>query len=152
VVSFIALTEATVTTFRNIPELVALLADGNPDNISGYIDLNPDKNSTSKAVYQMPPGTVLVIWEDTTFDPAAMGPWLHRFTYFVRARRGASALEVMHTLVDGVPNPGDGLRWRFCPLVPGVLPANVTRIGRVQDEEGIDYHVIETEIQETGDA
>jgi hypothetical protein len=151
VIDLIALTEAMVTAFRNIPELVAAL-DGKAENIASYIDVNPDKNSVAKAIYQMPPGSVLVIWQETLFAAAEIGAWLHRYQYFVRARRGATALDVINKLVNGVPNPGDGLRWRFCPLLLGVLPTNITEIARITDEEGIDYFAITTETQETGDA
>jgi hypothetical protein len=151
VIDLIALTDAMVTTFRNIPELVAAL-DSRPENISGYIDVNPDKNSVAKAIYQMQPGTVLVAWQETLFEAAEMEAWSHHFQYYVRARRGASALDLITKLVNGVPVPGDGLRWRFCPLMPGLLPTNILEIARVVDEEGIDYFAITSETQETGDA
>ena len=150
VIDLIALTNATVDAFRRIPELVDAL-DGKPENVIGYVDVNPDKNSVGKAIYQMPPGSILVAWQETVFDPASMEPWVHRYQYYVRAQRGGSALDIILKLVNGVPVPGDGQRWRYCPLMSGVNPTNVTNIVRMIDEEGIDYFVITAETLETGD-
>jgi hypothetical protein len=150
VIDLIQLTNALVTTFRNIPDLVTAL-DGKPENVSGYIDLNPDRNSVSKAIYQMLPGSVLVVWQETLFDSSSMEGWNHRFQYFVRAARGGSSLDLMRRLVNGVPIPGDGLCWRFCPVMAGVLPTEIPNIARMMDGEGIDYFVITAETREVGD-
>ena len=61
-------------------------------------------------------------------------------------------LDLIDKIINGIPVPGDGLRWRYCPVMPGVLPANITDITRPSDTEGIDYHSIVMEIKETGDA
>jgi hypothetical protein len=150
-VSFIELTNTLAATLRNIPELVELL-EGDPSAIVAYIDINPDSNSIGAAIYGMKPGTVLVGWVETFFSKGEMEAWLHRVVIFVRAARGASPLDLILAIVNGIPNPGDGQRWRYCPLMPGLLPTNVVEITRPTDEEGIDYHSIMTETQETGDA
>ena len=150
-VDLIALTNATVDAFQRIQPLVDALG-GDPAAIKGYIDSNPDKNSWSAALYQMAPGTILVIWQETTFEAAEITAWMHRFQYFVRARRGESALALIQLLVNGIPVPGDGLIWRFCPLMDGVLPTEVTEISRLTDSEGIDYFAVTAAINETGDA
>jgi hypothetical protein len=150
-VDLIILANAQVDAFRRIPELVAALG-GNPELISAYIDRNPDYNSWSQAVYQMPPGSILVIWQETLFAEGEMEAWTHRFQYFIRARRGDSALTLVEVLVNGVPDPGDGMRWRFCPLMDGVLPTQITEIARLTDSEGIDYYAVTTATNETGDA
>jgi hypothetical protein len=77
---------------------------------------------------------------------------MHRFQFFVRAQRGASALDLINLIVDGVPNPGDGLRWRYCPVMAGVLPAVISSINRPIDEEGIDYFSLTVDTTETGDS
>jgi hypothetical protein len=150
-VDLIALTNAQVDAFRRIPDLVAALG-GNAEAIAGYIDRNPDYNSWSNAVYQQPPGSILVIWQETMFSEGEINAWMHRYQYFVRARRGDSALTLLELLVNGVPDPGDGMRWRYCPLMDGVLPTNITTISRLTDSEGIDYFAVETATNETGDA
>jgi hypothetical protein len=149
VIDLVQLTDATVTTLRSIPELVTALE--RPENITGYVDLNPDRNSVSKAIYQMPPGSVLVVWQETLFAASSTEGWNHRFQIFVRARRGESSLNLLRLLVNGVPNPGDGLCWRFCPVMSGVLPTEIPEITRMADEEGIDYFAITAETQEVGD-
>lgn len=147
-VSVIELTNAMVATLQKIPELEPLLENG----IVGYIDENPTKNSIQNAIYQMPAGSLLVVWQGTNLQAAqTMEAWLHVLQIYVRAQRGRSALEIIDALVDGVPVPGDGLRWRFCPLIPGVLPTAIHEIVRIADEEGIDYFVVTTATQETGD-
>jgi hypothetical protein len=151
-VSLIALTDAMVAKLQSIPPLVSLLESG-AASIQGYIDENPDRNSLSNAIYQMPSGSLLVVWNGTVLEaPTTMEAWVHVLQIFVRAKRGGSALAVVDELVDGIPEPGDGLRWRYCPLLDGVLPTVVKDVSRVIDEEGIDYFVVTTFTQETGDA
>jgi len=139
------------TALQNIPELVALLG-GDTAAIEAYIDRNPDRNSVGVAIYQMKPGSVLIVWKETLFNQGEMEAWAHRIEIFVRASRGNSSLDLITAIVNGVPVPGDGQRWRLCPLMAGVLPTAITEISRPQDEEGIDYFSILTETQETGDA
>ena len=150
-VNFIDLTNAIVGTLALIPELVAALG-GDPANIVAYIDRNPDFNSTSLAIYRQKPGSVLVIWQESVITQGEMEGWLHQFVIFVRASRGNSPLDLIWLIVNGVPVPGDGLRWRYCPVMQGVLPANLTPVTRPMDAEGIDYYSIVCEIKETGDA
>ena len=150
-VSYIDLTNALVSTLASIPELVAALG-GDAANIVPYIDRNPDFNSVSAALYGQKPGTVLVIWQETMLTEGEMEAWLHQFIIFVRAARGNSPLDLINLIINGIPNPGDGLRWRYCPVMPGVLPTMVKTLTRPSDSEGIDYHSIVCEIKETGDA
>lgn len=149
-VNFIDLTNAIVDTLALIPELVAALG-GDAANIVAYIDRNPEPNSVSLAIYRQKPGSILVVWQETLLTQGEMEAWQHQFVIFVRAARGASPLDLIHLIVNGVPVPGDGLRWLYCPVMPGVLPTNITDITRPADTEGIDYHSIVCEIKETGD-
>ena len=94
----------------------------------------------------------LVVWQETTFNAGNMEPWSHRIELYVRAMTGASAMTLIDDIVNGIPpDPGDGLRWHYCPIMAGLLPTNITGIARLIDEEGIDYFVIQTETPETGD-
>lgn len=145
------LTTAMVDTFRKIPELVAAL-NGAPEAIFGYYDLNPDRNSLTNAVYTQPPGSILVAWTETAFAEEEIGCWLHAYGYYVRAPRKGSPIALITALVNGIPMPGDGLIWRFCPVMDGVLPTQIINISRIPDAEGIDYYVVTTETKETGDA
>jgi hypothetical protein len=143
------LVNAMTTTLSNIPELVADLAPVDP--IVGYIDNNPVSNSVAKAIYQMQPGQVLVIWRSTTLAEGTMSKWDHRMEICVRALPGRSDLALIDEIMEGVPIPGDGLIWRICPIMDGLLPTLVTEITRETDTEGVDYGVILTSTLETGD-
>lgn len=151
-VSLTDLTNAMVETFQAIPEVVALLDQG-AASVLAHIDENPTKNSISKAIYQMPAGSLLVVWNGTVIELAVtnMLAWAHVLQVYVRAKRGASALPLINALIDGIPIPGDGQRWRYCPILDGCLPTDVRDIARLIDEEGIDYYVTTTVTQETGD-
>jgi hypothetical protein len=150
-VSFIELTEAMVTALRAIPEVVALLG-GDPLAIDSYIDRTPDRNSVNAAIYQMRAGSVLVVWRETLLSEGEIEGWVHNIEICLRAARGGSVLELGIAIINGTPVPGDGQRWRYCPLMGGVLPTTVPAITRPMDEEGIDYFTIMTETKETGDA
>jgi hypothetical protein len=143
------LVNAMTTTLLNIPELVADLAPAEP--IVGYIDSNPTSNSVDKAIYQMQPGQVMVIWRGTALSEGEMSKWDHRMEICVRSLPGHSDLTLIDEIMQGVPNPGDGLIWRFCPIMAGLLPTKVTDISRATDSEGVDYGVILTSTLETGD-
>lgn len=143
------LVNAMATTLAGIPELVAALAPTNP--IVAYIDTNPLRNSVSKAIYQMQPGQLLVVWNETRLERETMSKWNHVVEIYVRSLPGASDLDLIDLIVAGVPNPGDGMVWRNCPIMNGLLPTEVTTIGRHTDTEGVDYAVIQTETAETGD-
>jgi hypothetical protein len=143
------LVNAMTTTLTNIPELVADLAALDP--VKGYIDLNPTSNSVDKAIYQMQPGQVLVIWRSSTLSQGTMSKWDHRIEICLRSLPDHSDLTLIDEIMDGVPVPGDGLIWRTCPILPGLLPTEVTEITRATDTEGVDYGVILTSTLETGD-
>ena len=148
-IDYIDFTNAMATTLGKIPEVVAQLAQADP--IQAYIDNNPTKNSVDKAIYQMQPGQLLVVWTDTVLDRGSMSKWLHTIEICVRALPDQSDLALMQLIMNGVPEPGDGMVWRNCPIMPGLLPTDVVRIGRRTDTEGVDYGVIQTETAETGD-
>lgn len=143
------LVNAMAQTLANIPELVADLAAVKP--VQAYIDFNPTSNSVEKAIYQMQPGQLLVIWTDTVLTMEAMSKWSHHVEICLRAMRDHSDYDLIDQILNGIPVPGDGLIWRMCPIMPGVLPTDVTGISRRTDSEGVDYAVIETETAETGD-
>lgn len=146
------LTLALVDTFQRIPELVEALGE-DPNRVFAYLDSNPDRNSLQLAIYEQPAGTVMVAWDETGINESQeMSKWEHRYYFTCRAAKDGSALVLMNLLVDGVPVPGDGQRWRFCPVMDGVLPAEIIEMTRLQDREGIDYYAIHGRIYETGDA
>jgi hypothetical protein len=151
-IDFITLTDAMVDKLRKIPPLVAEL-NNKPEAIVGYIDIHPTRNSVRNASYEMPAASLLVAWKETVLSRAAeeMYAWVHHIEIYARGRLGASAMTVIHKIVNGVPTPGDGQPWRYCPIMDGVLPTSVTEIARSTDDEGIDLFVMLTETQETGD-
>jgi hypothetical protein len=143
------LINAMVSTLSAIPELVADLAATDP--IVGYIDSSPTRNSVEMAIYQMQPGQILVIWRGSTLREADMSKWDHRVEICVRALGGKSDLTLIDEIMAGVPVPGDGMVWRNCPILPGLLPTTIVDITRATDTEGVDYGVIQTSTLETGD-
>jgi hypothetical protein len=143
------LVNAMAQTLMKIPELIADLAETDP--VKAYIDFNPTSNSVEKAIYQMQPGQLLVVWIETALVVETMSKWSHRVEICLRAMRDHSDLDLGDLIMNGVPVPGDGLIWRMCPIMPGVLPTDVLGISRRTDSEGVDYAVIQTETAETGD-
>jgi hypothetical protein len=143
------LVNAMAQTLTNIPALVADLSSVDP--VLAYIDFNPTSNSVEKAIYQMQPGQLLVVWVETALVVETMSKWSHRVEICLRAMRDHSDYDLIDQILNGVPVPGDGLIWRLCPIMPGVLPTDVLGIARRTDSEGVDYAVIQTETAETGD-
>jgi hypothetical protein len=150
--SYIDLTNAMVAMLQAIPQLVADLANQSPDSIIGYIDVQPTRNTVAAAIYSQPPGTVIVVWDETMLTEGEMSMWLHRVKFYLRAQRDQSVYTLIEDIMNGAPVPGDGQRWRYCPVMAGLDPTQVMRIARETDPEQIDIIVIETETKETGDA
>ena len=153
-VDLIALTNALTTTLQAIPELVAELPGSDPNRIVAYIDVNPAKNSTSNTIYEMPSGLIYVIHEgfrrNEKENDASM--WTHKLMVHCRADTGKRVQDMVRYVVDGVPVPGDGQRWRACGIMDGVSPADIQLGSRQPDREGIDFFTVEIDISETGDA
>jgi len=143
------LVNAMAVALANIPEVMSELAAENP--VAPYIDFNPANNSLEKAIYQMQPGQLLVAWAETNLLLEQMSKWSHRVEIYLRAGRDHSDMDLADLIMNGIPVPGDGMPWRMCPLIPGVLPTDVLGLSRRTDSEGVDYHVILTETAETGD-
>jgi hypothetical protein len=143
------LVNAMAQTMLNIPEVMAELAATDP--VRAYIDFNPGSNSVEKAIYQMQPGQLMVVWVDTAMVIETMSRWSHRVEIYVRAMKEHSDMDLGDLVVAGIPVPGDGQIWRLCPIMPGVLPTDVLGLSRRTDTEGVDYAVILTETAETGD-
>jgi hypothetical protein len=143
------LVNGMAATLSAIPPLVAALSPESP--INAYVDVNPSKNSRDLAIYQMQPGELLVIWQGTNLDRGQMSKWLHRMDICVKCMPGGSNMALVNLIMDGVPIPGDGLIWRLCNILPGLLPTDVLKIDWGTDPEGVDYIVLETETAETGD-
>jgi len=154
VIDSIALTNALTTTLQNIPELVAELPNADPNRIVPYIDLNPEFNSVTNTIYEMPSGLIYVIWEGFQLNEKEneAGMWIHRLSVHCRADTGKKVQTLVKYVVDGVPVPGDGERWRDCGIIDGALPADVKEGIRQPDREGIDYFTVSIEIHESGDA
>ena len=143
------LVRAMTEKISNIAEVVGQLLP--PDPVTAYIDLTPVAHDLEKAIYQMQPGQVMVYWLETNMVVEEVTRWSHRVEIALRAARDYSDMDLADLVIDGIPVPGDGMPWRFCALIPGVLPTNVINISRRTDSEGVDYHVILTETAETGD-
>ena len=143
------LVNAMAATLSAIPEVVAALAPTDP--IAAYVDFNPTSNSVDTALYEMQPGQVLVVWIETRLQTREMSKWVHTVEICLRSLSGSSNLDLINLILAGVPVPGDGMVWRNCPIMPGLLPTEISAISRRTDTEGTDYGVILTETAETGD-
>ena len=143
------LVNAVAATLGAIPEVVAALAPIDP--IQAYIDLNPTSNSVALALYQMQPGQLLVVWRGTRLTKDNMSCWSHLVDICIRSLPGESDMDLVDTIMEGVPVPGDGQVWLNCPVMDGVYSTEVSDIERRTDEEGVDYFAILTETAETGD-
>jgi len=152
-VDLVDLTNAFVDTLQRIPELVADLADASPASVVAYLDENPRRLTTSGAIYQQKPGTVLVVWREMLFNESdEMSMYQHMVEFYARAKVGGSVLKLATEIVNGTPVPGDGQRWKLCGVMPGVLPSDILDVVRETDSEGIDYIKIITRTNEIGDA
>jgi hypothetical protein len=148
-IDLIELVQSMAATLGAIPPLMAILAPAN--SIVAYIDMHPTENSLSQARYEMQPGSVMLAFMETTFQEGATSPWAHTVAIFVKAQAAQSELAIVTQIVNGIPVPGDGLPWRYCPVMHDVLPTVIKAITRVDDEEGLDYIQITTETLETSD-
>ena len=146
------LINAMVSTLQSIPELLALLDGNSPASVVPYIDQYPKRNNVLQAAYTQKNGTVMVAWEDTVVNEAPeMSAWVHTVRFYLRPLSGGSYFAMADAIVDGVP-AGGNQRWRYCPVMNGVLPTFIRSIGRQTDPEHIDVFIIETLTYETGDA
>lgn len=144
-----SLVNAIASTLALIPEVMLLLADTDP--IDAYVDDNPTRNEIPRAIYQMQAGQLLIVWRETRLQRDQMGKWLHTVEICTKPLQDQSNMDLMDAVVNGVPNPGDGMYWRNCPVLPGLLPTEVTEMTFRQNTEGLDYGSIMTETLETGD-
>jgi hypothetical protein len=154
VIDLSQLTQALVTTIQAIPEVPAYLANQDTTNVVGYLDANPIPFSLKRTVYEMKPGSILVAFEETSFNDQAenaMSMFQHRYFLYLRCAPGTSGLEMVNAVVNGTPY-GSSERWRLCPVMNGVLPTNLLNVTRASDSEGIDYFAVLTETPEIGDA
>jgi hypothetical protein len=153
-VDYIQLVNTLTTTLRTIPELVQELPNADPNRIVAYIDRNPVMNTLTNTIYEMKSGIILVTWEATRINDQEndAGMWVHKLIVYCRSDTGKSALDMVKLVIDGIPNPGDGQRWRNCAIMAGVLPVKITEALRTPDREGIDFYPVEMEFKETGDA
>jgi hypothetical protein len=151
-VSLADLTNAIVDALRRIQPLVADLEPPVPASIIAYIDSNPVRQNLESAKYSMAPGTVVVAAVESIQTEGEMARWLHRVEFYVRPQKGQTTFKIIDDIMRGVPDPGDGQRWYFCPVMAGVDPTSVMLLTRVSDPEQIDYWTIQTETKETGDA
>jgi hypothetical protein len=155
VIDLSVLTYNLTDSLQRVPELVAQLSNGDAEMIVAYVDSNPYKSNVVDGQYTMPPGSILVSYENTamTQGNTGMSQWTHYYNLHVRGARGrADGLKLLTLLMNGVPVPGDGQRWYRCPLLDGLSAAQVNSIMRETDAEGLDYFVVLVEFQETGDA
>lgn len=144
------LTLAMVDTFRRIPEVLDIVVD--PKRITPYLYLGPTQNMWPVAVTQTPGPSILVGWQETVANDSPNGWWKHRFEYILRGVTSGSPLDLLTALLNGIPVPGDGQRWRLCEFLPGTDPAKIVQVVRQPDQESLDYIVVIVEILETGDA
>lgn len=136
---------------RLVPEVVDMLG-GDPTAISAYIDLTPSAANATNDIYKLKAGVVRIYYQDTDRDTGNdMEWWAHYIHIVVKAPQDVSNMDLTHAIVNGIPVPGDGQKWWLCPLFDGLDPTQIQEVTRVSDTESIDYFLIATKINETGD-
>jgi hypothetical protein len=143
------LTNAMANTLADIPELLAELAPIDP--IIAYVDQNPLSNDVERAIYGMQPGQLLVVTTGTERDDTGtMSRYAHLIEVCIRALPDRSEQELIDLIMTGVPASSDcGLVWYYCPLLPGLLGADLVRWERRKLSEGIDYLVMLWQVPES---
>ena len=152
-VDLVAFTNAMVSTLRAIPELVAALDPADPASIYGYVDQQPTFNSVAAAKYGQKPGSVMAVWNEAPLVTSQGGIIIrqHAASLYLRAQRLQSPYTLAHLITNGVPNPGDGQLWHYCPIMAGVERTILETVKRETDPEQVDLFVIETLTPEIGD-
>lgn len=146
-------TDALVEKLQSIPTLVAELEPPTVESIIGYYDIQPSQNSVSSAIYGQRPGSVLVVYKEFALEAAEGGivQNAHYAEIYVRASRGQSPWSLVRQLTNGVPEPGDGQRWHYCPFHPDLQRPEISSGGRETDQEAVDLWLIKLKTFEVGD-
>jgi hypothetical protein len=142
-----------VALLKAIPGLVTLL--GSADRIKAYHDNYPSETSWTRAVAEMQPGSMLVVYTST--EPGTLGNaevWKHNFSIFIRAAAVASGQKPMYYQAFN----------HFCRSVPTGMPQPIPYLAvnascqpmdppsiRRQSGEDLDYFEILTSFAEIGD-
>lgn len=109
------LVAAWVSKLANIRDLVTALG-GSADRILGYCDSFPFVGNLRQQIIQMPPGSLMVVWQGV--DPVntgKSGAWLfrHRFSLYLRAPESSPPVE---------DRTGGFSYGAFCALVVNGIP------------------------------
>lgn len=145
--------DGMIDVLRKIPQLIADLDPPVEESVIGYYDEQPDQNSVASAIYDQPPGTVMVVYREFMLETAEGGITqnAHYADIYVRPARGQSPWDLVYDITNGVPEPGDGLRWHYCPWHPQLQATEISSGGRETDPENIDLWLVKTKTFEVGD-
>lgn len=146
-----SVTGGVVGKLRAIASLVTALG-GVAGSIYQYIDIPPDSNSLTQAIYAQAPGTILVAWIETAIvDGDDMSWYEHVLRMYLRAPNNVSVASLIKLVKDGVPSTSGGVKFNYAPVIDGTEPPIINRISREIDSEGLDYFSMELSIREIGD-
>jgi hypothetical protein len=138
------LVNSLVNKMRLNPDLVKLLG-GKPENIYVYRHSYSRTMALDDAVYQMAPGTMMVVWEGTypaSFNRGEL--WRHQFGIYVKASEKINTdatygtYNIWEAFINGVP-VGDGcdgqrmLRTEIHPDVWFDTPSITPQAGRTAE-------------------
>jgi hypothetical protein len=155
---------AWLNKLRDIPELVTALG-GNSATIQGYFDQFPAQSNLRVALMQMPPGSILVVFQGT--DKARVGTafqFRHSFSFQLKApeavTNGVSYGGLWSLFVNGAPvtdNPGElpllhfPIHERCYPMDFELPRAQRSSILTGVDGSTLDLFEIQASLVETGD-
>jgi hypothetical protein len=118
-----------VSTLQSCPDLVTAIG-GDTSNIRAFMEGLAVDNNLRLAILQMPPGSVLVVWNRS--GPYGLGgTWhfAHHFSLYLRAAEqdpGATYADLFWLLVSAVP-PGQSLPLLHFQIDPDCYPMDMDK-------------------------
>lgn len=156
-----SLVDALVQSYRLIQDLVQEL-DGDSSRIFAYLGHYPGQSNLARAIYDMPPQSVMVAYQGFQGGQTGGSVWAHRISVFCRLRAsveqdtGTSYFQMLHLLVSGKPANQD-LRmvdYEFHPNFDSMVDLpSLARQSLMVDQSGnaIDYYEMSVICREKGE-
>jgi hypothetical protein len=141
-----------IVHLKAIAALVALFG-GNASDISYYDDNYPERSDYLKAIEDLAPGKLLLVYQSTTPGAKSLREtWVHTFSLIIKPRESIGA--IFEALINGVPTTGSGLSMYQVEPVAGCYAMEVPSLRRrtLQVSTGmyVDYFEIQVSFTEKG--
>jgi hypothetical protein len=150
------LTDAIVTAFQSIPELVTAMG-GDPTAIYAHHFLNGVESTLTSSIYEMKSPSILVVYQGTlggNFDGYTV--FKHQVTVFVRSANVAQqsspvGYETLVWMMLNKPVLGGSSNIRQANVIPEVDIMDNPSVSHMTDESGNDFFKVDTTWPEIGD-